>query len=136
MPGALVLLAGNLIQTTRVDVPWLVWLGLMPRAFASVDYFPLLTWFGVVLPGLALGATGYGATGRRFPTPPGGASPPARLLGFLGRYSLLIYLIPSADPDRAPHPDRGHESSSLYDNRERLACDPLGCYAGRRLALA
>ncbi|RIK33561.1 MAG: hypothetical protein DCC55_34725, partial [Chloroflexi bacterium] len=55
--------------------------------------FPLIPWFGVVLLGVFLGNTFYGQQGRLVPLPDWPAAPPARLLQFLGRHSLTIYLI-------------------------------------------
>ncbi|MDD1689815.1 MAG: DUF1624 domain-containing protein [Methanoregula sp.] len=67
-------------------------LGIMPASFTSVDYTPLLPWFGVVLIGLGLGAYLYAGGVRQFslqPLPDGIVTP----LSFLGRHSLLIYLV-------------------------------------------
>ena len=91
--AAVLIAAGVALQEVVVDFPWLVWLGLMPTGFYSVDYFPLLPWFGVVLVGLFLGHSAYTGYERRFPLPPLGAAPPVQLLAALGRHSLLIYLI-------------------------------------------
>ncbi|MCK9630362.1 MAG: DUF1624 domain-containing protein [Methanoregula sp.] len=67
-------------------------LGIMPAGFTSVDYTPLLPWFGMVLLGLGLGAYLYAGGVRQFslkPLPDGIVTP----LSFLGRHSLLIYLV-------------------------------------------
>ena len=90
---ALLVAAGGYVQTLRVDTVWLVWLGLQPPRYAPNDYFPLIPWFGVVLLGIFIGNTFYRSTGRLMPLPNLGATPPARLLQFLGRHSLIIYLI-------------------------------------------
>ncbi len=90
---AVLFLLGGWVETVRVGFPWLVWLGLMPPAYAPNDYFPLVPWFGVVLLGVFLGNTLYNAQGRRFPLPDLSAFAPVQLLRFLGRHSLLIYLI-------------------------------------------
>jgi uncharacterized membrane protein len=71
---------------------WLAWLGFHPASFYSIDYEPLIPWFGLVLLGLGAGAVLY----------PGGKPLLSRdirtgpLTGFLalaGRHSLLIYLV-------------------------------------------
>jgi uncharacterized membrane protein len=90
--GLALIAAGAVIARSTVDFPWLVWLGLRYDGFASVDYFPVLPWFGVVLIGLAVGDLGYGR-GRRPNVPDLGGAPPVRALGWLGRHSLPIYLI-------------------------------------------
>jgi len=70
---------------------WLVWLGIHPPAFYSIDYTPVFPWLGVVLIGVGLGAILYPRAARRWdhevPTLP--SSP----LRFLGRHSLAIYLV-------------------------------------------
>jgi uncharacterized membrane protein len=86
-------LLGLYIQELDVDFFWLIWLGLAPRDFASLDYVPLLPWFGVVLMGMAGGALLYKDLVRRFPLPDISAWPPVRGLLFLGRNSLAIYIL-------------------------------------------
>ena len=84
---------GLYIQELEVDFFWLIWLGLAPRSFTSLDYVPLLPWFGVVLMGMAGGALLYKDLGRRFPLPDISAWPPVRGLIFLGRNSLAVYIL-------------------------------------------
>ena len=91
--GLAAILLGLYIQELDVDFFWLIWLGLAPRSFASLDYVPLLPWFGVVLMGMAGGALLYKDLGRRFPLPDISAWPPVRGLLFLGRNSLAIYIL-------------------------------------------
>ena len=91
--GLAAILLGLNIQELEVDFFWLIWLGLAPRSFTSLDYVPLLPWFGVVLMGMAGGALLYKDLGRRFPLPDISAWPPVRGLIFLGRNSLAIYII-------------------------------------------
>ena len=61
-------------------------LGFPPQEFWSTDYFSLLPWFFLFLTGYFLFRLGRGralpAGGRRWP-----------LFNFLGRHSLLIYLL-------------------------------------------
>ena len=91
--GLAAILLGLYIQELEVDFFWLIWLGLAPRDFVSLDYVPLLPWFGVVLMGMAGGALLYKDLGRRFPLPDISAWPPVRGLIFLGRNSLAIYIL-------------------------------------------
>jgi uncharacterized membrane protein len=85
--------AGHYIQNLHVDTTWLVWLGLTPLRYAPVDFFPLIPWFGVVLLGVFLGNTLYPDGYRGFALPDLSHSLPIRSLNYLGRHSLLIYLI-------------------------------------------
>ena len=85
--------AGYALQPIRVDFPWLAWLGIEPAFYAPVDYFPVIPWFGVVLLGVFLGNTLYGAQGRRFPLPDLSGWLAVRGLDFMGRHSLVIYLV-------------------------------------------
>jgi uncharacterized membrane protein len=90
---ALLFWAGGWVQTLRVDFTWFVWLGLQPVGYAPNDYFPLVPWFGVVLLGVFLGNTFFPANQRLIRLPHVAGFPLLRLLQFLGRHSLLIYLI-------------------------------------------
>lgn len=71
---------------------WLLPLGIMPATFYSVDYTPLIPWFGMVLTGMGLGEVLYPGGVRRFSVP-GGAENAILPLAFLGRHSLIIYLV-------------------------------------------
>ncbi|PKL70413.1 MAG: hypothetical protein CVV30_03385 [Methanomicrobiales archaeon HGW-Methanomicrobiales-1] len=67
-------------------------LGIIPSGFASVDYTPLFPWFGMVLIGMGLGECLYTGGVRQFSL----RSLPdllVRPLSFLGRHSLVIYLV-------------------------------------------
>lgn len=90
--GLLFILFGLYLQSLRVDFPWLLWLGLAPQDFSSVDYFPLFPWFGVILMGVAFGDFFYRDYRRRIHLPDLAGAPPAKWLAFLGRNSLAIYL--------------------------------------------
>lgn len=76
-----------------VDFPWLLWLGFVPTSFYTLDYFPLLPWFGVVLIGIFLGNTLYKNNTRIFTLKEAPRFIGVRLLCFLGRHSLVIYLL-------------------------------------------
>lgn len=89
--GAGVVLAGWAIAGTTGPA-FLLPLGIMPPGFASFDYTPLFPWLGVVLVGLGLGSVLYAGGVRQFRIPP----VPDRVVApftFLGRHSLVIYLI-------------------------------------------
>jgi len=73
--------------------PWLIWLGVKQSGRYMVDYYPLLPWFGVSLLGIFFGHTLYSQGSPRFLLPDLSNTPPIRGLTYLGKHSLLIYLI-------------------------------------------
>lgn len=87
------ILLGLHIQGMEADSLWLIWLGLAPRGFVSLDYTPLFPWFGMVLMGMATGSLLYRDLSRRFPLPEACACAPAKGLLFLGRNSLAVYIL-------------------------------------------
>lgn len=72
---------------------WLLPLGLPPAGRFMLDYYPLLPWFGFVLLGVLAGRSWYADGRRRFSLPDLSEQPLVRGLRFLGRHSLLIYLL-------------------------------------------
>lgn len=91
--GVLLVLAGVIVSGIHVDQPYLLWMGLRPSGFQTVDYYPLLPWFGVVLVGVFVGNTFYRNYRRRISLPDLSHLPPVRSLCWLGRHSLMIYLV-------------------------------------------
>jgi len=87
--GSAIIFFGHSIAGLTVNTSLLLPLGLKPPAFASVDYLPLLPWFGVVLLGLALGDILYIRLRRTASLPPRALS----VLAMPGRHALVIYLI-------------------------------------------
>jgi uncharacterized membrane protein len=89
--GLLCIAAGFFIGTVQGPV-WLLPLGIYPASFTSVDYTPLIPWFGAVLVGMGLGEFLYAGGVRRFTAPhlPDRIAVP---LAFLGQHSLVIYLV-------------------------------------------
>lgn len=86
-------IGGYFIQDVRVPMIWLVWVGLVPRGYAPVDFFPIIPWFGVVLLGIGVGNLFYTKKGRAIELPDLSHLFPIRLLGALGRRSLFIYVV-------------------------------------------
>ena len=76
---------GKYLDTLTVNTFWLVPLGLLPRGFASSDYFPLLPW-------LFLFWTGYFLYRLR-PEEPHKELPCIPVATFMGRHSLVVYLL-------------------------------------------
>jgi uncharacterized membrane protein len=91
--GLLFILLGVYLQNISVGFPWLLWLGLAPLNFYSVDYFPVFPWFGVILVGMGLGSRLYPDYRRRIPVRDLSGNSFVSSLAFLGRNSLAIYLV-------------------------------------------
>ncbi len=67
---------------------WLLPFGLPSPAFSSLDYFPLIPWFGVFLIGAALGRSVYSKKKSLLPW-----RMPANFVNWAGRHSLVIYIV-------------------------------------------
>jgi uncharacterized membrane protein len=89
--GGALMAVGIYLQGTSFDFPWLLWLGLMPHHFYTLDYFPLLPWFGLFLVGMFGGTILYPQGNRRFNIPDF-SHPVASALTFLGRHPLVMYI--------------------------------------------
>ncbi len=84
---------GAYLTSLTVPFPWLIPLGLTQAGVTMVDYYPLLPWGGAALFGIAVGRLIYPNGQRRFVLPEYTHIPPIHALRFLGRHSLLIYLL-------------------------------------------
>jgi len=92
--GVLCIIFGITLRVAvLVDFPWLLWLGFVPSGFYTLDYFPLLPWFGVVLIGIFLGKSFYQNNTRKVSLNDHSQFILSRGLCFLGRHSLIIYLL-------------------------------------------
>ncbi len=91
--GSVLIILGFIIKSYRLESLWLLWLGLKPTGFYSVDYFPLLPWFGVVLFGIFVGKFLYPNGERNFDVPEFHERSMIRFTSFLGRHSLVMYLV-------------------------------------------
>lgn len=89
--GISFLLAGSVVDDLTAASPWLLPFGLKPASFASLDYYPLLPYLGVIFFGIALGKLLYAGKQSLWPASLTGNF--ACNLSYLGRHSLLIYLI-------------------------------------------
>ncbi|MDE2208106.1 MAG: DUF1624 domain-containing protein [Betaproteobacteria bacterium] len=87
--GFAIIVAGLAFQNTAFDNRALGWLGFMTAKPATEDYVPLFPWTGVLLLGTGLGhllvRTRFAVLGPLERAP--------RLLAFLGRHSLAVYLV-------------------------------------------
>jgi uncharacterized membrane protein len=86
--GLIVIFLGLCLQSTTFGFYHLLWLGLIPENFFTLDYFPMIPWLGVLMVGIYLGREIADEISKikiksRF----------AGILTFLGRNSLTIYLI-------------------------------------------
>lgn len=91
--GISFIVIGFYFSALTFGFPWLLWLGLKPAFFYTLDYFPVLPWLGLALIGLFAGNTFYKNNKRRFRIPELSGIKPVRLFCFLGRHSLVIYLL-------------------------------------------
>jgi len=89
--GIALLAAGIYLWGISFDLPWLLWLGLKPHAFRTMDYFPLLPWFGLFLVGMFFGKMLYPQGNRRFNIHEF-SNPVTSALTLPGRHPLVIYL--------------------------------------------
>lgn len=93
--GLFVIVVGNAVFGTRVGTSLLLPFGFVPHTFASLDYFPLLPWTGVILVGMAVGYFLYVRTidwRRRLPLLDAQSSM-LRSIAWPGRHALMIYLL-------------------------------------------
>lgn len=91
--GSVIIAISPLLAYVRGPA-FLIPFGVTPMGFATLDYEPLIPWFGVLLVGVALGSVLYAGGVRcraleRFGEMPRAAAP----VVFLGRHSLFVYLI-------------------------------------------
>jgi uncharacterized membrane protein len=93
LTGIALIAAGLLANGIFVSFPWLIPLGVRQDGVRMVDYYTLLPWFGVVLLGIAFGKYAYSNKHRRIEVPEWRNRKPVRLLQYLGKHSLAIYLI-------------------------------------------
>lgn len=91
--GILFIAAGIYLMGFNFDFYGLLWLGFTPYNFYTLDYFPLLPWLGIVSLGIFLGNTLYENYTRHFKLPDLSKYSLVKVSGFLGRHSLIIYLI-------------------------------------------
>ncbi|MSR67429.1 DUF1624 domain-containing protein [Candidatus Peribacteria bacterium] len=90
--GLLVLATGIAVKGTIVDTPLLLPFGFLPAGFNSVDYFPLLPWFGVSLIGMALGY-GYETSRNKWFVPATSQSRLQTIVTSISKRSLFIYML-------------------------------------------
>ncbi len=88
VPACIVIALGSQIPRGTVTSSFVLPIGFTIPGFQSVDYFPLLPWFGITLLGLAIG------NAYRQKTPSTGT--PGRLstiIAAVSKHSLMIYML-------------------------------------------
>ena len=84
----------SLIQINNASIIHLA-IGVFPDNFLmhTIDYFPIVPWFGFVLLGIAIGDCLYCGDRRRFRIPDFSKYKPAKFFSWVGQHSLEIYLL-------------------------------------------
>lgn len=86
--ACLIILLGSLFDPLVVNIPFMIPFGLTPQGFASLDYYPLFPWAGVILIGIGSGNLLYKKI-VQIKSPQLWQKP----FIYLGKNSLWIYLI-------------------------------------------
>ncbi|MDI9624583.1 MAG: heparan-alpha-glucosaminide N-acetyltransferase [Methanothermobacter sp.] len=89
----LFIIMGLFLLNQRFDINYLFWLGVIPKDFYTLDYFPILPWMGVVSIGIYTAGKLYNDYKRRFPLRDFSSYKIIGFLAFIGRHSLFIYFI-------------------------------------------
>jgi uncharacterized membrane protein len=87
--AAAVLAVPQLYRDVAFDAPWLLWVGLAPGFPQTMDYEPMFPWFGAFL----LGMSAAQLMLSRGPLVRKAASPLMARVTWIGRHSLVIYLV-------------------------------------------
>lgn len=91
--GTVIIAIGIYLQQYRFETPYFFWLGITPYNFTALDHFPLFPYWGIILIGLGTGNRVYKNFVRNFPFFDIEKNNIFHIITFLGRHSLLIYLI-------------------------------------------
>lgn len=90
--SALILLSMNFNHALFDEGAW-QWFGLMTKKPITIDYVPLIPWFGVVLVGLFIGKFVYNHSELSKSLNWESSNPVFQILAFGGRHSLHIYIL-------------------------------------------
>ncbi|MEM5835155.1 MAG: heparan-alpha-glucosaminide N-acetyltransferase [Candidatus Aenigmatarchaeota archaeon] len=91
--GFFFILVGMFLSQFSFNFSYLLFLGLAPRNFSTLDYFPIFPWFGLILIGIYLGNVLYHNGRRSFKIRKISSFKFVKLFTFLGRNSLKIYFL-------------------------------------------
>lgn len=86
--SVLTIMLGKIVSSIEMNTSILFPIGLIDSGFSSLDYYPMIPWFGVFLLGVVIGKHFYSGKKSLF-----FISPKQGLISFLGIHSLLIYFI-------------------------------------------
>ncbi len=86
--SVVIIISGIFLADISVETSYLFAAGLTSHSFCSLDYYPVLPWFGVFLMGALAGKTLYANKKSLL-----SSNLKPNLINFLGRHSLIIYLI-------------------------------------------
>ena len=93
LPAAVLFVLAFIIYPYRIDGYWLIWLGVLPGGYWTVDYAPLIPNLGIVFLGVCAARWLYPNNQRRFAL----AATPGNwvnlCLSRMGRHTLMLYLI-------------------------------------------
>ncbi|CAN1526784.1 COG3503 Predicted membrane protein [Rhabdaerophilaceae bacterium] len=85
----LIAVASQVIESSLLNAPWFVWLGLSSEIPATLDFVPIFPWFAFVLVGIGLARV----IDLKKSSRPRIQIKTAVLLVWMGRNSLVIYLV-------------------------------------------
>ena len=93
MIAIIIIIIGPIANVTTIPTSLLLPLGFSPAGFQTVDYFPIIPWFGVILIGYVIGWYLYIDVPRVGGPRRSVAAFPQTMIRFSGRHSLLVYLV-------------------------------------------
>ncbi len=91
--GSIMIIIGLSLRLISFGFTWLIPFGFLPDQYFTIDYFPLLPWFGVVLIGISLGNFFYPQGQRKYRLLERTTNKIHQNICFIGRHSLPIYFI-------------------------------------------
>lgn len=91
--GFLFLALGAVLKEYSLDIPRMYFLGFSSGDISTLDFYPIIPWFGMVLWGLFAAKIIYAGGIRRFELFDANNNFFIKRSTFLGRHSLLIYFL-------------------------------------------
>src|SRR5690606_19587187 len=91
--GVVVIAANFAWNDAMFEARWLAWIGFWPKSPPTSDVVPIFPWFGVVLLGVALMRVILASPLRAGISSWRSEVPVAKGVAWLGRWSLLFYLL-------------------------------------------
>jgi uncharacterized membrane protein len=91
--GIVFIILGFYLRSFTFDFNFLIPLGFIPNNFWTIDYFPLLPWFGFILLGISIGNLLYPNFKRIYKIRDLSGNSIVKTFCFLGRNSLIIYFL-------------------------------------------